>query len=504
MSLLTARLMRSPVRIRTAERRQQMTDTRAYSPRPQRLRWLRPWVRAGGAFVLQVASVGLLIGAWALSNPMFAAPDEDLHLARAQSTWLGDMTPPYSTDGVPVEEVFCMAFQPDVTADCMDLAWGSPTSEQLLPTTDGYPPAFYAVSGAPTRLIGGLGGAYAVRLWLAGLCSVILVAAISRLRALRDDDLGVVALLVALTPMSIFLMSSINPSGLSIALGALAGAAGLTWQMTRSRRELVVLLAAVVGIVVLRRDGPIIGGAILLTFIAPRLWRLRTMGARRPRRATVLGVTVIAAGVLAATWSSWSFIRRQLSHDFTWSNWRGILANVDDYTRQLVGMFGWLDTWVSEATMSMWFLTAGALLAVAVINRMGSGLQGVVLLACCIALPVAFGLFRLPYFQTRYVLPAFVGGLVLLATTGVKDLSGSQTWLRVRRMIAAGVFVTHLTAFLTNMHRYSHGQTEQWSLFASAVWEPPYIGNMGALALGVVGSLAFATLGNKITRRMPL
>lgn len=471
-----------------------MADTRTNSSRPQQLRWLRPWIRAGGAFVLQVASVGLLIGAWALSNPMFAAPDEDLHLARAQSTWWGDMTPPYTTDGVPVEEVFCMAFQPNVTADCMDLAWGSPTSEQFLPTTDGYPPAFYVVAGAPTRLIGGLGGAYVVRLWLAGLCSGLLVAAISRLRALRDDDLGVVALMVALTPMSIFLMSSINPSGLSIALGALTVAAGLTWQMTRSRRELIVLLASVVGIVVLRRDGPIIGSVILLALIAPHVWQLRSTGVRQPRRVTLLGASVIAAGVLAATWSSWTFLGRQLSNEFTWSNWRSTLSNIDGYTRQLVGIFGWLDTWVSEATLSIWFLTSGVLLGVAVFNRERPCRQGSVLLVSCLAMPVLFGFFRDYYFQTRYVLPAFVAGFVVCAVTGAEDMSSSRTWPKVRLILGTGLFLTHLTAFVTNMHRYSHGQTEQWSLFTAAAWEPPYLGNWGAASFASVGALSSALL----------
>lgn len=471
-----------------------MTDTRRNSVCPQGLRWLRLWICARGAFVLQVASIGLLIGAWALSNPMFAAPDEDLHLARAQSTWLGDMTPPYSTDGVPVEEVFCMAFQSSVTADCMDLAWGSPTTEQFLPTTDGYPPAFYVVAGVPTRLIGGLGGAYVVRLWLAGLCSVILVAAISRLRALRDDELGVVALLVALTPMSIFLMSSINPSGLSIALGALAGAAGLTWQATRSRRELVVLLASAVGIVVLRRDGPIIGGVILLTFIAPHVWRFRSTSVRQLRRVTVGGGVVIAAGLLVATWSSWSFLGRQLSNDFNWSNWRITLSNVDGYTRQLVGIFGWLDTWVSEATLSIWFLTAGVLLGVAVFNRERPCRQGMVLLVSCLAMPVLFGFFRDYYFQTRYVLPAFVVGFVVCSVTGAEDMSSSRTWPKVRLILGTGLFLTHLTAFVTNMHRYSHGQTEQWSLFTEADWEPPYLGNWGAASFASVGALSFALL----------
>ena len=384
-----------------------------------------------------------------------------------------------------------MAFQPNVTADCMDLSWGPSTSEQLLPTTDGYPPLFYVVAGVPTRLVGGLGGAYVVRLWLGGLCSVILVAAIRRLRALREDDLGVVALVVALTPMSIFLMSSINPSGLSIALGALGVAAGFAWQTTRSRRELVVLLASCAGIVLLRRDGPIIGGLILLTFVAPHLRRLRSLGAIRLTRATSLGCLAIAAGVVVVTWSSWSFIARQVTRDLTWSNWRITLSNVDGYIRQLVGIFGWLDTWVSEATLSMWFLTAGTLIAIAVMNRLSPSRQGTILVLACLVMPLLFGFFRDFYFQTRYVLPAFVAGVVLFVVSGVDDLSSRRTWPRARLMIAAGCFITHLTAFLTNMHRYSNGQTERWSLFTESAWEPPHIGNLGALLLVVAGSLGF-------------
>ena len=447
-----------------------------------------------GASIRTFACLALLIGAWALANPMFAAPDEDLHLARAQSTWLGDVTPPYSTDGVPVEEVFCMAFQPNVTADCMDLSWGPPTSEQLLPTTDGYPPAFYVVAGAPTRLVGGLGGAYVVRLWLGGLCSLILLGAIRRLRALREDDLGVVALVVALTPMSIFLMSSINPSGLSIALGALGVAAGLAWQATQSQREFAVLLASCAGIVLLRRDGPIVGGLILLSFVAPHLRRLRSSGAIRLSRVTLLGGLAIASGAVVVTWSSWLFIARQVTRDANWSNWRITLSNLDGYIRQLVGIFGWLDTWVSEATLSIWFLTTGALVAIAVINRSRSARYGVILVLACLVMPLLFGFFRDFYFQTRYVLPAFVAGLVLFVVSGVDDLSSRRTWPRARLLIATGCFITHFTAFLTNMHRYSHGQTQRWSLFAGSAWEPPHIGNLGALSLVVAGSLGFARL----------
>jgi len=437
--------------------------------------------------------VGLLCLAWALANPMFAAPDEVWHVARAQSAWRGDITPPYSTDGVPVSEVFCMAFQPDVTADCMDLAWGEPTSEQLIPRTDGYPTAFYFIAGVPTRIVGGLSGAYAVRLWLGALCAAIVAFAVRRLQSCRDDDLGVVALMIVLTPMSVFLMSSVNPSGLSIAFGALAASAGLAWQSTRSRQDLVVLVVSVGLIVLLRRDGPIIGVLLLGTFLGPQLAGL--FGAARARPVAALAtVSGAVLGVAVASAASWGFIGRQLGKGAQWENWRILLSDIDGYLRQLVGNFGWLDTGVSEATMSMWFITAGIVLSVVMTQRNGPARQGAFLLAMCAVLPIAFGLFRGPYFQTRYVLPAFVAGFVIFAVSNVPCLHANPAWPRIRRVLALGVFAVHVTAFLTNMHRYSHGQTREWSLFANAAWEPPHIGNVGALVLGVAGSLAFASL----------
>jgi len=197
---------------------------------------------------------------------------------------------------------------------------------------------------------------------------------------------------------------------------------------------------------------------------------------------------------VVATWSSWSFIARQVTRDANWSNWRITLSNVDGYIRQLVGIFGWLDTWVSEATLSMWFLTAGALVAITVMNRLSPSRQGIILLLACLAMPLLFGFFRDIYFQTRYVLPALIVAFVLFVVNGVRDLTPTRAWLRARLLISAGCFITHLTAFLTNMHRYSHGQTQRWRLFTAPAWEPPHIGNLGALLLVVAGSLGFSCL----------
>jgi hypothetical protein len=447
------------------------------------------WIRNVHRFI---AIFALLI-TWALTNPMFAAPDEDLHLARTQSTWLGDMSPPYSTDGVPVGAANCFKFQPTITADCMTGYWGSETNQQLLPSTDGYPPVFYFIAGAPTRLVDDLDGAYITRSWLAFLCALVVAAALRRLSDLRPDGLAVVATVVALTPMSIFLMSTINPSGLSIAFGTLAVAAGLTWRRTSQPRELAILGLSIGAIVLLRRDGLIIGSLLGGTMVAPRLPALTSTIRCRNRRLAAATAIALVAALAFLSWS-WDFISGQLSSDFSLEHGRLTVFYANHYLHQLVGIFGWLDTLVTGTTRTICFVTMSALVGMSIWVRDRRSLEGVFLLTSCCALPLAFGFFRAQYFQTRYVLPLFIAGFVLLVVLHVPDLDRLRQWTAVRRFLLVGVFVTHFTAFLTNMHRYSHGESAEISIFTEPAWEPPHLGYFASLVAGLVATALFTTL----------
>jgi len=66
-----------------------------------------------------------LCATWALTNPMFASPDEPAHLARAQGLSRFDFTPPYETDGLPISAPECYRFIANAAANCADLAWGA-------------------------------------------------------------------------------------------------------------------------------------------------------------------------------------------------------------------------------------------------------------------------------------------------------------------------------------------------------------------------------------------
>jgi len=66
-----------------------------------------------------------LCATWALTNPMFASPDEPAHMARAQGFSRFDFTPPYETDGLPISAPECYRFIANAAANCADLAWGA-------------------------------------------------------------------------------------------------------------------------------------------------------------------------------------------------------------------------------------------------------------------------------------------------------------------------------------------------------------------------------------------
>ena len=67
-------------------------------------------------WMLTMALLYPLCALWALTNPMFASPDEPAHIARAQGFSRLDFSEPYETDGLPMTEQQCYAFNAAITA----------------------------------------------------------------------------------------------------------------------------------------------------------------------------------------------------------------------------------------------------------------------------------------------------------------------------------------------------------------------------------------------------
>ncbi len=218
--------------------------------------------------VLFVALVPLAV-TWSLVNPMLASPDETIHILRAQSIAAGDFSNPFTSDGLPMDAIECLKFQPEVTADCQNLAWGPDGTQQIGPT-DGYPPLYHSIAAVPALFFSGLAGAYLMRIWMA----VIIMAAVAWAGAWsRGPGAGpwpLTGAVVAVTPMAIFTVATVNPSGMAVASALLfvVGAGSALDSRWRGRDVVAATVVGALGLALSRRDGLLWLGVLALV-LAP-------------------------------------------------------------------------------------------------------------------------------------------------------------------------------------------------------------------------------------------
>ncbi len=171
--------------------------------------------------VLVVAFFGMLVG-WAVSSPVGASPDDDYHLA---SIWCSPFSDSYPctevTDvvGSPtllvpstvVAAHVCFAFQPEVTADCVETSSpGERMTDRVNQIQQLYPPGFYtihSVFATPDFTSSVL----RMRLFNAFIASTL----VALLLILCSPTLRASALLaipVMVVPTGLFIVASTNPS----------------------------------------------------------------------------------------------------------------------------------------------------------------------------------------------------------------------------------------------------------------------------------------------------
>tara|TARA_B100000902_G_scaffold367691_1_gene390493 strand:+ start:251 stop:1486 length:1236 start_codon:yes stop_codon:yes gene_type:complete len=393
---------------------------------------------------------------WAVTNPMFASPDEPAHMVRAQGIVRGQMEGPYKVDGLPVDAVSCLAFKSDVSSDCMILEWAEvPTYENS--TATNYPPLFHFLAGLPSLFLHGLTGAYAMRIWMALLNATLLASAGAILYSRYKSSFVVLGWTLSITPMVLFLGSTINPSGLAASLGALMWSTGIVLsdknKDLRARSLSKIFFACSLAFLLVRRDSLlwllIIG--VSLALLHPE----RFFGDEFRRRMMKLTAGSGLLGLVAFLWiaPSWS--------TFTAGNngrnrWTSIPNDTYTYIKQAVGWFGWLDTPLSEALMMVALLTLGTFLLLGIFTSSGANFRTLIFLGLALFLvPLVFAEFRYPYFQGRYYLPLSIG-VFYLAGRSFSESELSK-WLERRFVGVLGLawIGVHLWSLLVNYRRYA-------------------------------------------------
>ncbi|MBW3562338.1 MAG: DUF2142 domain-containing protein [Actinobacteria bacterium] len=466
------------------------------------------WLLGGLLLLVQV-------GAWVLATPVFGGPDEPAHTFWAAAVAGGDISGREPAGDVLGREVTvpasiaqlpdpgCFAFHPDVPAGC-----GEPRHEDaeggvdVVTRAGRYPPAYYAVSGLPLRADAGAASLYWARAVSALLVVAVVVLALWSVRHRWDEHLAL-GVAVALTPMVLFVFAIINPNALEVAGNLAFWLAGLALVRVRDRAHVRRLAAiAALGAVLLALSRPAsalwvaLTGAVLLLVVRRRtftsLVRMRAVWAAVA--ATVVGAVVSVAWLVGSGFLSGATTGEPSGLP---TRFRPALIETflrtDDYTEQLFGMFGWLDTPAPGVVPIVWLLLVGLLVLLALVTNSRFSIATALI---AVALPLVPAVLEARVlgtegfvWQGRYTLPLAVG-LPIVAAVAVQEhpvlrpdrLRALLGWVLV---VAWGA---HVVAFAGTLRRYTVGINGPYPGLTGPGWAPPVDGRLLTVAFAAAAA----------------
>jgi hypothetical protein len=470
------------------------------------------------SFAWVFMAVGLCIGAWSLSTPLGAAPDEPEHLIQAAALVRGQFDGPR----VPVHygqllmgnmgTVRVPAWVTDI-ADPEGLSLDSPicpttSSCHLGPPLDSssthlitsatqfsnYPPLYYLIVGGPTLIATGTGALYGVRI-LGVLLDSLLIALGLYLLARYHRRSVLIGALLALTPSVLFFGSVVNSSGMEIAAGFAAWCAGLCIVAAEEVTRSLVLLTSLsfVALVLCRPTSWVDALVILGVLGVLGGWKrcrdlvstLRTLWA-----TLIVAIAVAGCFLLIVGTPSLLGIKQRTPLSLVGSTWL-TLRLMGGQLRQTIGVFGWLDLDAPAWVIALWIVAIVVLVAyaLAVSRRARRALPLVA--AAIFFYPFLFETPQMntvgPYWQGRYWLPLAVG-LPLVAAAVLPPLR--RSWLVVLGTLLA---VAQLGAFVSTLDTYNGHPVKPGSV---ALWSPPG-GAPLTIALFVVGQVLLVGLAGR-------
>jgi hypothetical protein len=448
-----------------------------------------------------IVTFGLLwaiAATWSLGLPRFAAPDEPAHVQKAAGVVrdgpgtgrpVEGQPPKVRLVTVPAAYVathpLCYAFRPAQPASCQPFPPAH--GETVTGTTAGqYPPLYYVLVGWPSLLIDSYAGIWLLRLVSAGLCAAALTLAFTLVERSRDA-VAVVGVLLAASPMVVFLAGVVNPNSLEIAaaLATWVGALVLLRPGSVGVDRAVLWLTAAAAVVLV--------GTRLLTplWVVVIVVAAGVVGGRSRVRAVLsdrhgrFALAVVAAAVVVqlawivgsglASVDDPAYALDEPISDTT----RTVLGRQLSWLEQMVGNFGWLDTPAPLLTVLVWVLLTGGLAVLGALvapKRVALVLGGLITLA--VTLPVLFELRSAPssglVWQGRYLLPIAVGvPLVAGFAVARSPFAGLLRTPRARALVGGGVLIAQVAAFYWALRRYSVGQEGGILIWRAPAWSPP-------------------------------
>jgi hypothetical protein len=436
-----------------------------------------------------------------LANPPFLSPDEPSHYVRAVSVSAGQLAPEYHVTVPPglwaiwrhERGITCNAGRSKVSAACVADAETANIPSRVWTAAGAYPPFYYVLPGLALRAADDPFTANRLgRLAATSLCFLLLVLSVALLMSSLAPRLALLGLLVAVTPMALFLMGSLNPSGLEIAAGIAFFSALLRVARDERPPPWVLGSAAAAGIVLaLSRTT---GAAWIVLDLALFVGLVGRSGALRLVRGSRYGAgTAVVAGVLLVAvlanrvWehANGSVITRQAglgeaSVD-TFLAWlRPAVVQLPRVFNEYVGVFGWVDALMPGVAYAAWHAILALIVGLAFV--VGSRRERTVLvlallasLATVVVISAILQSMTAQDVQGRHVLP-FAVVVPLLAGEMIfrnrSKLALVDTGM-LFALCAVGVGALQLVAWHANGQRQGVGSEGPLLFLSDPSWSPP-------------------------------
>jgi hypothetical protein len=453
---------------------------------------------------LFIVAFALFFGAgvvWAITTPPFGAGDEPAHVVRAIAiVEHGDLhgekhgNSPHSFERiVQVPAIYrdsgfqasCYAFLPNVTPACAPFAGSS--KEVATPTyAVRHPPTYYAVVAALTAWADPLLGLDLMRAITAAICAALLASATVSLFEPLDSELAGAGMLLALTPMALYLSGVVNPNGPEIAAGIAVWVSGvrLATEGGPISGRLVTRLAIAASVFTLSREtSPFWLLLVALTLFAlttkPRLREIVRERSVRLWAGVVFGLTLLQTAWDVAVSPFGLADRRFAIAASTSEIIRGAIGQVVPNYRESIGTFGWFADPVPMPVILLWTAGLGALIMavfafarrrdVLVVGVFAAiAIVGPTIADAVVARDAGFG------WQGRYVLP-FAAGIPIVAAYALRRSSRFDRTAARRLAITFGVVfaIGQIIAYAQQLRRYTVGRDGSLLFFARWDWSPP-------------------------------
>jgi len=442
---------------------------------------------ARGAGLVRGQVSGETYGDWLVDNPPLDAGGADIANANPDS----DAVQVYDVPRWVVQpSATCYAHQPNVPAACSTVGDTDTDGDGALSTAASYPIWGHVLPGLGTLVIPGSSALWMAR-FLHALVPVVLIGAtLARLIGERRQA-AASAVLVATTPMVLFLLAVVNPSGIAVA-GAIA-----MWVTTddlyRTGRPPGWLFASAVAALVLPRDDGLLWAALVVVVLSV-VWRRNPVTLWR-----ILPVpTRLLLGAVSLVGAAWAALARgglvPVDRPATGVEFAEIVVQrTGSHVREAVGVLGWLDTALPESMYALWFFAAGLVVMIALVTReyrrvVGAAMALGLFVVVGWVLEIVQGRTAGLFWQGRYALPMLIG-MVLVAGLSVD----ADRHIGRAAATAPGVLalVVWNISFLQQLRRWGVGQSGSIRPWAWDTWDAPVpvvvlilVHGAGTLALG--------------------